>query len=889
MDRERWQRVQALFHEAADLPTGEQRAFLETCCEGDATLVVDVMALLEEDAQGDSLLDRDVGQLAHEILEETSEAAESLKDFGPYRIRTVIGEGGMGVVYLAERKDLWSQVAIKVLRDAWVSPARRERFTLEQRTLAQLNHPFIARLYDADSTADGTPFFVMEYVEGVPITAYCREHKPSVAVRLELFRKVCEAVLYAHQHAVIHRDLKPSNILVKEDGTVRLLDFGIAKQVQILGEAANQTIPGARLLTPAYAAPEQLRGEATGIQGDVYSLGVVLYQLLTNRHPFDGAAQTSAQAERALTERKLEKPSAVAGRQGANSQGREGGNAEGKAVWADLDVLCVKAMHPEVQQRYASVEALIRDIDHYLKGEPLEARPDSRMYRLRKFAARNRTEVIVGAVTIASVLALVIYFTVRLAHARNTAVAEAARTLRIQQFMTNLFQGGDAAAGPADQLRVVSLLDRGVQEADALSEPAMQADLYATLGSIYQKLGKYERADALLGKALEKRRAIYGGSSPQTAESLIALGMLRAEQARLDDAERLVREGLEIERRRTTVNGEALAKAELAFGRVLAQRGSYEPAIAELKKAVELESKQGAQPVNLAASLAALADAHYSAGHYEQANELYQGVLEMHRQIYGPTHPLVADDLGNLGSIQQDLGYYAEAEQLNRQVLEIEKAYYGAAHPKVAKALTTLGRSELYQKKYDEAEEALAEALGINEKVYGRMHPEVADTLNELGNVASMKGNYPEAEKRFTEVAEIYRTAYGDKHYLVAIALSNVAYAYLNQKLYARSEEMFRDVVQRFTAALSADNVNTGIARIKLGRALLRQDKFGEAEQETRAGYEILKKQTSPSISFLQAARKDLAAEYDGLQQPEKAAAYREEHAAAEKAAMAKK
>src|SRR5580693_2269475 len=320
MDSSRWQRVQTLFHEAADLPSSEQRGFLEAKCGDDVALVSEVLILLQEDSRGGSMLERDVAHVAHQVLSGPSADAPPFKEFGPYRITQALGEGGMGMVYLAEREDLGSQVAIKLLRDAWLSPARRGRFAIEQRTLAQLNHPSIARLYDADTSPDGTPFFVMEYVEGVPLTEYCKTQQCSIAERLRLFRSVCEAVLYAHQHAVIHRDLKPSNILVKADGSIRLLDFGIAKHLENLGELVDQTITGLRLMTPAYAAPEQIRGEQVGIQSDVYSLGVVLYQLLAGQLPFDFSNSTPAQVESILTEQEAEKPSETAKKAAASAE-----------------------------------------------------------------------------------------------------------------------------------------------------------------------------------------------------------------------------------------------------------------------------------------------------------------------------------------------------------------------------------------------------------------------------------------------------------------------------------------------------------------------------------------------------------------------------------------
>ena len=516
MDSTRWQRVQSLFHDAADMPAPQQRVFLETQCGGDAALVNEVLILLEEDAQGGSLLDGDVAEVASQILNDSPAASLPFKEFGPYRIKQALGEGGMGVVYLAEREDLGNEVAIKILRDAWVSPARRERFNAEQRTLAQLNHPSIARLYDADTSPDGTPFFVMEYVEGAPLTDFCKTQSCSIPERLRLFRAVCEAVLYAHQHAVIHRDLKPSNILVKADGSIRLLDFGIAKHLENLGELVDQTITGLRLMTPAYAAPEQIRGEQIGIQSDVYSLGVVLYELLAGRLPFDLSKCTPSQAEKVLTEQEAEKPSAAGERAAASPETNGRAVTASRTAWADLDVLCLTAMHKDPQRRYQSVEALIRDVDHYLKGEPLEARPDTWHYTLGKFVRRHWQLVSAAAVVFAVLVGLVIFYTVRLTVARNAALMQAARTQRIQRFMLNLFQGGDPSAGPADDLRVVTLLDRGVQEARSLdAEPAVQAELYETLGGIYQKLGKLEQADSLMESALAKREAFTVQTVPR--------------------------------------------------------------------------------------------------------------------------------------------------------------------------------------------------------------------------------------------------------------------------------------------------------------------------------------------------------------------------------------
>src|SRR6266446_2986079 len=876
MDELKWRRMQELFHEATELPGTEHHAFLKAACGDDEQLINEVLALLEQDARGGSLLDRDLAKLAHESIEESHPASLPLKEFGPYRIQKVLGEGGMGVVYLAEREDLGSLVAIKILRDAWLSPARRQRFASEQRTLAQLNHPFIARLYDADTTPDGTPFFVMEFVEGVSLVEYCGAHKCPLRQRLELFRAVCEAVVYAHQRAVIHRDLKPSNILVKDSGTVRLLDFGIAKHLETLGESVDQTMTGLRLMTPAYASPEQIRGEQVGIQTDVYSLGVILYELLAGKLPFDLSDRTPAQAEKVLTQQEAEKPSIAAQKMAVSGNTAIHVPALAKSEWADLDVLCLTALHKDTQRRYASAEALLRDIDHFLKQEPLDARADTASYRVRKFVARNQRGVAAAVAMFVLIAGLVTFFTVRLAIARNAAVAEAARTQRVQHFMLNLFQGGDEAAGPSDDLRVITLLDRGVQEAQSLSaEPEMQAELYQTLGVIYQKLGKFDRADNLLGTALEQRKKVYGPDHRFVAESLTATALLRANQAKYEEAERLARDGLEMSKRHLSASHPSVARATFALGKVLEDRGKYDQSFPVLEEAVRLQSKPTSVTADLAASLSELANSHFYAGHYDISESLNQRVLTIDRQLYGERHPLVADTLINLGAIQFQKGNYSESEKFNRQALDIVQSWYGKLHPETADATTILGQSLTYQKRFDEAADLLQQSLAILEHVYGPVHPRVAFALNELGNVAIRQKKLDEAEADFSRVVDIYRSVYGEKHYQIGIAQSNLAGVYVERKEYARAERLFRDTLQIYSETLPGDHQNVGICRIRLGDALAAERRFKEAETESLGGYQILSSKSSGPQKWIQMARQDLASEYDALHQPEQAAKFR--------------
>jgi len=864
MDRERWGRIQLLFHEAADLPAEERASFLAARCADDPSLVDEVLALVEEDTRGDALVDRDLAAVASRVLGEEAARAHP-RDLGPYRLREVLGEGGMGVVHLAERTDLGSLVAIKILRDAWLSPARRERFASEQRTLAQLNHPNIARLYDADTLPDGTPWFAMEYVDGVPLTRYCEEQGCSIRRTLELFREVCEAVLHAHRQAVIHRDLKPSNILVTRGGQPKLLDFGIARQIEGLGTRQDWTRAELRLMTPAYAAPEQFRGEGQGVHTDVYSLGAVLYELLAGRPPFDLAGRTPAEAEEIVARQSPEKPSAVTRR------------AERGAAWADLDVLCLTALQKDPARRYRSVESLIRDLDHYLRGEPLEARPDTLGYRAGKFVRRNWRSLSVAAAVGLAVVGLTTFYTLRLAAARNTALAEAERTRRIQAFMNGLFEGGDPA-GPSDSLRVVSLLDRGVRDAQSLtSEPAIQAELFQTLGTIYQQLGDLERADSLLSASLAERRARLGGHHPDVGRALVALGLLRSDQARHAEADSLARAGLAISRRREKTDPGAVVQASTALGLVLHNKGDYDEAIALLEDAVRLDSVTHRPAADVAATLTELANSHFYAGHYDIADSLNRRVLAMDIAMHGDRHPAVAGDLINLGAIQQEWGHWDQAERRYREALAIYRGWYGENHFETAATLTMVGRTLVQQDRGAEAREPLRQALAIRERIYGPNHPFVASTLNELAVLAQKEGRFDDAEADFRRMIEIYRAAYDDHHYLIGLAYSNLGGLLTERKQFAGAEQAFHEALRRYHDTLPAGHLYLGITHLKLGRCLLRAGRHAEAERESRAGFEIVSRQAEPSVRWLEAAHTDLAAEYEALGRPADAARHRAE------------
>lgn len=853
-----WERLQAAFDEIIDAPFNERDEMVRAAAAGDVDFERELRELLTADAVRLPLLDRSNAEWASALLADAPWPDGELPQFGPYRLQQLLGEGGMGVVYLGERVDVQRQVAVKLLRDAWLSPARRARFSTEQRALAQLDHPNIARLYDAGTLANGTPWFVMEYVEGMPLHRYCESNRCTVAQRLQLFRAVCSAVQHAHDQAIIHRDLKPSNILVTADGTVKLLDFGIAKQLGDKQPESDRTHTGLRMMTPAYAAPEQVRGDRVGVFTDVYSLGVVLYELLAERLPLDLSSRTPGQADAMILDTEPEPVSRAAREQGAG-----GATSLRRGEWNDLDVLCTTAMHKDPARRYRSVDALLRDVDHFVAREPLEAHPDALPYRVSRFLRRRWRETALGAALLLVATGAAVTYTVRVGRARDAAVREAERRTRLQEFMLALFTGGDEA-GPADSLRVVTLVDRGVQEARMLDgDAAGQADLYATLGSVYQKLGRFERADTMLQAALAAHARAGNRDSLTRAALLLTLGDLRIDQALYRSADTaLTQASALVASRGTSLDDHAaLLQSRIlgTVGRRQEEQGLYDSATVTLQQAVARFPSSAPDPSERASLLGELANVHFYAGRYAESDSLNRLVLTVQLARSGERHPAVAEAYINLGATEFERGRFREAERWYRKAIDIDSAFYGAAHFRTAAHLSMLGRALVPQERYDEATSVLKRALAIQQATFGRDHPRVASVLNELGNVALKHKAFDSADAYFTRMAKVYGTANGDAHFTVAVALSNRATVFNEQQQYARAEAIYRDVVRRFTNAQGAAHMNTGIARIKLGRSLLRQKRWAAGAAESEAGYAIVARQAEPGVSFLQAARKDIA------------------------------
>jgi serine/threonine-protein kinase len=842
-----WDRLSELFERGSAASISDQERLVRELADEDSALATRLDAMFRAAAR--SPLDRSPDQV-QSLIDLALTAAAPTRIEG-YRVLRLLGEGGMGRVYLVERSVVGGHAALKLLRDLGISSDRRARFAFEQQALARLSHPGIAQLYDVGTLDDGTPWFVMEYVAGTTITRRAAATHATVTERLELVREVCTAVQHAHAHTIIHRDIKPSNVLVTDTGQVKLLDFGIAKQLDPTADGTD-TRTGDRMLTPAYAAPEQFSGGPLGVHTDVYAIGVLLYELLADRLPW-------SESDPARSDRP--DPPALAHLAATGTA-----VAPGRANWRELDVLVGTAMHRDPRRRYPSVEALRRDIDHYLAGQPLEARPDTLGYRAARLLHRRWRELgLTAAFAVALVTVSVVYAT-GLARARDTARAEAARSARVQQFLMTLFQGDDEATGPADTLRVTTLIDRGVHEAAGLdADPMLRAEVRETLGELRRQLGAYASSDSLLSASLAERRRVAGSNSPDVARSLLALGRLRLDQARYPEADSLLGAALAIVTATLPADHPLRVAGLTARARVHQEQALFATAIDEQQQVLAILRRGDTTTTDYAQALVELANSYFYTGELDRADTLNRRALALFTAHRGDNHPSVADVLINLGAAQFERGDYPSAERFDRDALARIRAWYGDDHPETASALTLLSRALIAGGQPDEADSLLRRAMGILEASYGPVHPRVASALNELGTLALTAERYDDADHYFRRNLAIYHQLYGAHHWLIGIAAGNVGSVALARGDNRTAERWFREALDQFTATQGPDHLNTAIMQVKLGRALLRQRRYSEAVAASGTGYRLLMALADPPAGFVNAARTDLAAGYDNL------------------------
>src|SRR5688572_6478963 len=569
MNSEQWQRLQALFAEARALDAAAREQLLASVETG---LASQLRALLAADAS-EGVMDALAPQIASvaQVL-----AADVPQRLGAYRIAGELGRGGMGVVYLAERDDgqFRQRVAIKVASSANVDDPLHQRFLAERQILAALVHPHIARLLDGGVTDDGRPYLVMEYVDGVPITSYCDAHALDLRARLRLFADVCAAVQHAHQNLVIHRDLKPSNILISTNGRVHLLDFGIAKLLNPVMSAAQhpRTLAEQRAMTPEYASPEQVRGDGLTTASDIYSLGVLLYELMCGHGPYRVSSTSPLELATAVCEQDPERPSQRAARGSPEAAARRGTTPErlSRQLDGDLDGIVLMTLRKEPSKRYASADMLRQDIERALHGQPVLAHAGSRRYRVGKFVRRHRIEAVAGLVvlvTLLSGLGVSVGQGRRVVEERDRAARALLESEGVTSFLLELFRTSDPGEAPPAELSAMELLERGARRANELSDqPLVQARLLDVIGQMSLHMGRLDEAQRQLERAVAIRRATLGDSSLDLATALIHLAWTHRTRGDYPAAVTLVREALAIRQRALPAGHAEIADALYELG-----------------------------------------------------------------------------------------------------------------------------------------------------------------------------------------------------------------------------------------------------------------------------------------------------------------------------------
>ena len=831
-----WQRLEELWHEAVELAPEDRAAYVEEVCSLDPDLGRRLVRLLEADGTAGDFLG------GAGLAEDPPRPPGSLRRVGPYRLLEPVGEGGMGAVFEAVRDDdeYSKRVAVKLLHRTFLSRSQLARFRRERQILADLEHPHIARLIDGGTTPRGLPYIVLELVEGEPIDTFCDRRRWTIPERLRLFEKLCGAVQYLHRNLVIHRDLKPSNVLVTKDGAPKLLDFGIAKLLASDRASVAQTVTEARqrVLTPQYSSPEQLEGGSLSTATDVFSLGVVLYKLLTGRLPFSDRQRSGKETPPppALSATVADPPARDAGAsspaQVAAARGVSAGRLR-RQLRGDLEAIVAKALRHEARERYASVEQLAEDLERHHRGLPVRARQGSLRYRWKSFLRRNRVAAaFVALVTISAAALGVLSF--QLAEERDEALAQGRRAEEVTSFLQELFIASDAfnessLAGSQEMQRDLTareLLDRGAERIrrELDDQPELRFSLTALISYIYLGLDELEKSEALMRRALESGAAIFGEDHPEVADVEVRLARLLTVKGELGQAEALARGGLEKLQRRLGDEHRSTAEALTTLAEVLRIQARYEEAEGLHRRALEIRRALFDEGhADVADSLLCLATVSEEKGDLERAEELFREALKTVQRIHGLRHPQAARTLTQIASVLMVQGRFEESEQILRQALEVQMETLPPGHLDIALTANNLASTLMSRGDLAAAEELFQKAAAITEASLGGDHDWMAAIHYSLANVRRFGGDPEGAEEHYRKGLKIARSSFGDEHPLVASGLHYLGSLMFEADRFPEADEYLEEAVSVRRRTLQEDHpqiINTllDLAAAKLSR-----------------------------------------------------------------------
>lgn len=809
-----WARLQEIFACASDLPAAERTRYLDEVCGPQTRLRSQVESLLGSLDEGGGVTSA-VGS-AVALASGFPALGERI---GPYEIIRLLGRGGMGVVYLAARADdqYRKEVAIKLMSGGFASPEMMRRFRAERQILANLEHPNIARLLDAGTTAGGSPYVVMEYVDGRPADQYCADKHLGIRGRLRLFQLIAKAVQYAHQNVVVHRDIKPANILVTDSGDPKLLDFGIAKLLAPDYQLSGVTQAGDRVMTPDYASPEQIRGEPITTSTDVYSLGALLYELLAGQPPFRSSG-TLSQLEREICERVPERPSKV-----ARSRELEG----------DLDRIVLKALHKEPDRRYASAAEFSADIERYLTGFPVIARPDSWRYRAGKFVGRHRIAVAASIIFVA----LVIAFGIGMALLARKAREEARTAGQVTDFLVNLFQSNDPGQTKGDAITTRELLDRGAAriESQLQNDPLVQARLLDTVGELYDTLGMWPQAERLLKKALSLREHKLPRDDLAVANTLHELGSISSDLNELDQGERSYREALRLYQAKLGPQNLKVAESLDDVGTMLFQRGRSDEAEKLFRQSLDLNTRlAGAKAMESMRALNNLSVVLSQRGDYANAERLTRQLVTLATETGGRYQDSVGYGWHNLATLLASLGRFAEAEAAIREAIAIRTRLYGKDNPLTAASEAVLGDVLARLGKFDEAKAAVVPALAEEMKSLGPQTLDTAYAQDCLGAVMLAEGDATQARRLFQAALQARERLLGPAHATVALSWINLGH--LDQAMgdLQVAKDEFQRALEIRKRVFGPNSVFSAEAETALAEVLTGEGNFGPAEDLAR-------------------------------------------------------